>query len=351
MSNEIMKANGQGLQLATLADYREFAVTVCKSGLAPRTLDTPEKIMVALQAGAEVGLPPMTSLRSIAVVNGMPSIYGDAGLALVRQSGLMEWIEETIEGKFTTDLSKVEGSVTAVCRVKRASDPNPTERTFCVAEARLAGLWQKPGPWRTHPQRMLKYRARAFCLRDVFPDALLGLHVYEELQGEAPLHVESTCTSEALLEDDNDGIRPEGQQLQPLQEREEATGQDGPGLHGQGDDKRQAGMGVGVGQENPGDDVPVVQREAETENGNAERPAGDAGQPGRDVLAEQAINQHDTLKDEFLYWCPDCEFGFDYDKKTTVKKVGNTQVSCCPKCKTTQIQAWEDHLAAILSIL
>ena len=29
----------------------------------------------------------------------------------------------------------------------------------------------------------------------------------------------------------------------------------GPGLHGQGEDKRQAAMGVGVDQENPGDEV------------------------------------------------------------------------------------------------
>ena len=42
------------------------------------------------------GFTPMAALQSIAVVNGMPTIYGDGMLALVRASGLLEDIIETI---------------------------------------------------------------------------------------------------------------------------------------------------------------------------------------------------------------------------------------------------------------
>ena len=40
----------------------------------------------------------------------------------------------------------------------------------------------KQGPWTQHPKRMRQMRARAFALRDVFPDVLCGMPVAEELQ-------------------------------------------------------------------------------------------------------------------------------------------------------------------------
>ncbi|MEA3225638.1 MAG: hypothetical protein U9Q07_06770, partial [Planctomycetota bacterium] len=49
-----MKANGRGLQLTSMSDYKEFALCVAKSGMAPRSLDTPEKVLVAVQTGAEL---------------------------------------------------------------------------------------------------------------------------------------------------------------------------------------------------------------------------------------------------------------------------------------------------------
>jgi hypothetical protein len=39
----------------------------------------------------------------------------------------------------------------------------------------------KQGPWGQYPKRMRQMRARAFALRDVFPDVLRGLPVAEEL--------------------------------------------------------------------------------------------------------------------------------------------------------------------------
>jgi hypothetical protein len=62
-------------------------------------------------------------------------------------------------------------------------------RTFSVADAKQAGLWQRrgangqPTPWVTYPQRMLRARALGLALRDVFADVLMGLMIYEELVG------------------------------------------------------------------------------------------------------------------------------------------------------------------------
>ena len=42
-------------------------------------------------------------------------------------------------------------------------------------------MFGKQGPWQQYPKRMRQMRARAFALRDVFPDVLRGLPVAEEI--------------------------------------------------------------------------------------------------------------------------------------------------------------------------
>ena len=72
-----------GVTLRTLEDLQTFGALAAKSGLAPRGLENPEAIAIAVQMGAEVGLLPMQSLQNIAVINGRPAMFGDAALALI----------------------------------------------------------------------------------------------------------------------------------------------------------------------------------------------------------------------------------------------------------------------------
>jgi len=152
--------------------YR-LAKAVCMASMAPRGLDTPEKAMVAIMHGLELGLTPMAALQRIAVVNGRPTIWGDGAVALVRASGLCEYINETMSGAGDARI--------AICKAKRKGEADPIARTFSVADAKKAGLWGKQGPWTQYPDRMLAMRARAFCLRDGFADVLGGLYLREEL--------------------------------------------------------------------------------------------------------------------------------------------------------------------------
>lgn len=157
-----------------------IATAVCKANMAPFGLETPEKAMVAILHGLEVGLTPMAALQSIAVVNGRPTIFGDGAIGLVRGSGKLEWIKERIEG----DGDKM----VAICEVKRKGEDSAIRGTFSVADAKLAKLWLKKSPkggdtpWVTYPKRMLAMRARAFALRDGFADVLRGLGIKEEVE-------------------------------------------------------------------------------------------------------------------------------------------------------------------------
>ena len=163
----------QGVQLASLEEAFRFANAIVASGFAPKGMEKSESVLVAIQLGAEIGLTPMAALQNTAVINGRPAIYGDAALALVRASGLLQSYKEEEIGEAGTDAHGYR--VTAM----RKGDQTGIE-TFTVADAKRAKLWGKAGPWSDYPKRMLRFRARGYVLRDLFGDVLKGLRTVEE---------------------------------------------------------------------------------------------------------------------------------------------------------------------------
>jgi hypothetical protein len=176
LDNQQLMAGGKVSAIIpqSMEDCYRLAKAVCMAGMAPRGMDTPEKAMIAIMRGMEVGLTPFQALDKIAVVNGRPTIWGDGAMALVRGSGLCESIRETIEGEGD--------AMTAICRAKRKGETDPIVGLFSVSDAKKAGLWGKQGPWQQFPKRMLQMRARAFSLRDGFADVLGGLYLREEFE-------------------------------------------------------------------------------------------------------------------------------------------------------------------------
>ncbi|NBW16857.1 MAG: hypothetical protein EBR82_53660, partial [Caulobacteraceae bacterium] len=163
------------MALASFDDAFRFSKMVASSEFAPKDFrGKPESCLLAIQHGSEVGLSPMQSLQSIAVINGRPTIWGDAALALVQSSPVCEYVREYTEGEGD--------ALVAVCEAKRRGYPQPTVVRFSMADAKRAGLAGKSGPWSQYPARMLTLRARGFALRNAFADALRGLITAEEAQ-------------------------------------------------------------------------------------------------------------------------------------------------------------------------
>jgi len=165
----------QGFAPATITEAMEFSKMLADSSMVPRAYQgKPQDIMVCVQWGYEIGLAPMQALQNIAVINGKPSVYGDAAMALVQASPVCEGVEEYMEGEGTPN-------PVAVC-VAHRKGRKPVTAKFSVEDAKRAGLWGKQGPWQAYPKRMLAMRARGFALRDAFPDVLKGLITAEEAQ-------------------------------------------------------------------------------------------------------------------------------------------------------------------------
>ena len=174
----IIQFGDRGVALSSFDELFRFSNAIVASGLAPKSFKTAEQVIVAIQFGMELGLPPMAALNSVMVVGGRPSLWGDAVPGICAK--LTEsYKDEEIGTKGADDW----GWRITVKRVGRA---DPIVRTFTVADAKTAKLWQKKGnegqdtPWITNPSRMLFARARTFAFRDLFPDLMRGLLTVEE---------------------------------------------------------------------------------------------------------------------------------------------------------------------------
>ena len=189
--NNTVAAGERGLVLHDLDSMQRFATMVLASDLAPSQYRKGSQaqqvanVCVALHNGLELGLSPMQSLQGVAVINGKPTVYGDALLGLCYASGLVEEFEVEVQG--TGDARG------AVCTVKRQGVENKIVRAFTIGDAKKAKLWGRSGPWTQYPERMLEHRARGFALRDAFADKLRGVITAEEARDyptEEPREVE-----------------------------------------------------------------------------------------------------------------------------------------------------------------
>lgn len=163
----------QGVELRSFDDAARFAKAVFESGLAPSGFRSAQAVMVAMQAGMEVGLPPMQAIQSVAVINGRPCMWGDAIPALLWAAGFD--IEETMS----------EDGSEATCTITRPNGRRVT-RTFSVNDATAAGLLDKTGPWKQFRRRMLQMRARSWACRDGAADVLRGMVAREEVEDIGP---------------------------------------------------------------------------------------------------------------------------------------------------------------------
>ena len=204
----IALSTGGAVQAIVPRNLNELAMVasaIIKAGLAPDSYKgggddvTKSRIMIGIMKGAEVGLPPITALSTIFLVNNRPSIFGDGAIALVQASGRLEWIKEYFEGTMAVDdEGRIDDKWTAVCEMKRKHQAEVIRKTFSWGDARRAGLIGK-GPWKLYPQRMLQMRARAWCIRDGFADCLSGLAIAEEVQ-DMPAPAKAVDT--AILDDE-----------------------------------------------------------------------------------------------------------------------------------------------------
>lgn len=220
-----------GMSLVPVRDelkgLTELAVTLAIAENTPRDLKgRPAAVLAVFLTGRELGIPPMTALRNLHVIDGKVTVNPKVRAAMVRREGLGKlWPhqgprEVTCLGvgrvDHDEDCTMCAGSdrVIRLCEcgsdngdnnadactwhAKRADDEHvlySATYTFAMAtNAKLAGK----DNWKNYPDRMLSWRALGYLLDDAFPEIGTGLYSPDELgaitdeEGEPIIDVNST---------------------------------------------------------------------------------------------------------------------------------------------------------------
>jgi hypothetical protein len=191
------KMNADMYLPTTKSEAYKLSESFAQSSFCPAAYKgKPAEVYLAMAYGSQIGLNPLLAVQNIAVVNGKPSVYGDALTAIAQGHH---------ETKVYQDGYKEDG--TAFCHIVRESARGTRDiyREFSVEDAKTAGLWGQ-NTWKKYPQRMLLWRARGWAIRDAFADVLMGLWSTEEAL-DAPDLVERVVTPENEPETPENGAQ------------------------------------------------------------------------------------------------------------------------------------------------
>ena len=169
---EIQIVDGQ-MQFTSIDQVWRLADAISQSGLAPDSFRNKQQIFIVLLRAMELKIGPFQALEGMMVIRGKIGMTVDLALAMVQASGRLKECSTIHEGEG----DEFKAVVTLQRKGRKANT-----YSFSVAQAKRAMLWGKPGPWTQYSERMLRYRALGFGLRDEFPDILRGIKTAEELQ-------------------------------------------------------------------------------------------------------------------------------------------------------------------------
>lgn len=160
---------------------------------------SPEEAFVVIMTGAEMGMPPMQSLRSFHVINGRAVPSADMLAALVRKSGLCKswrFIERT--------------DASCTLETLRAGEDKPERVTWTIDRATRAGVTSKQ-TWKQYPAQMLAARCIAELARQVYPDVCAGMYLRDEIEDQQPQHVDVRVMSPDEYDPEREAIQAEAE--------------------------------------------------------------------------------------------------------------------------------------------
>lgn len=146
------------------------AQSLAKTDFAGSFRGKPDEITAAILTGQELGLKPMTALKSIDVIQGQPALRAHAMRAIVLHQGHQIELVESDDAH-------------CVMRGRRKGAEEWQQVVWDIPRARLMGLLNKD-QWKKQPKSMLVARATGELCRLIASDALHGLpYAAEEVDG------------------------------------------------------------------------------------------------------------------------------------------------------------------------
>lgn len=178
--------------VGAMRDAKFFAEGMCYSALVPdRFRGKPGDGAAAILFGAELGLSPIASLRSIIVVHGQPGLEARTMKALLKSKGYRFKTHEITDDACDIEAWSPDGSESERCRytmadaIKAKYVPVEIEGKPGQYEKNSNGKLQGNMKYLTEPKKMLRAKATAVVCREIAPHILLGMpYSSDELETE-----------------------------------------------------------------------------------------------------------------------------------------------------------------------
>lgn len=159
-----------------LASMKDFAGMMITSGAFPKDTNA-QKIVVALQAGYEMGLTPMESINSMYFVNGRVSIFGETAIALVKKHGHDVIFSDCDATKATCTIIRKDGQTLSNSLTMAEATERRLNQTWDYNERK----WKMKGPWLSAPENMLKFKVFHMTAKFIVPEVFHNVPLKEEL--------------------------------------------------------------------------------------------------------------------------------------------------------------------------
>lgn len=171
----------------------QLAEALIKTGFLPDTLTLPGQVVAIILAGRELGIPPMTALRTLHIVGGKISFSAQLQLALANRAGIKHRFIEISPTRCAVELT--------------SPDQEPAQYEFTIDDAKKAGLLDgKPSsPWTKYPKNMLQWRCVSNAISAHCPEVMLSVYDPDEVSEFDKVKERAPAIAEAEIIDEETG--------------------------------------------------------------------------------------------------------------------------------------------------
>lgn len=146
--------------------------------------------------GREIGIPAMTALKTIYVIDGKPSCSGQAMLALLRRGGCEVDLPDPADVKDK-----------ATVRIRRPGGEWKSY-SFTKEMAQQAGLLTREKTWGKYYQQMMIWRAVSMAARMEASDIVSGLYTVEEIAPDTAVDEDGVPVGPIIITRESEPAKP-----------------------------------------------------------------------------------------------------------------------------------------------
>ena len=163
-----------------------IAKVMLKANLVPLGLiknKKPEEaeatVAICIVHGRDLGFTPLQSVANMMVANQKASPYGSAALSLIRQHKNFGWMKMPVFGRNEHGL---------YCSIEFMDKSVGESQTVTMYASEFQHLIDDPKKplWKTALKDMLGWKVYGRIERQAFPEALMGMGIYEDVQYDSP---------------------------------------------------------------------------------------------------------------------------------------------------------------------